>query len=149
MKCNCSKRHCGIPISTFLNLLHLLDMKTSSNVRNTFLVFFYSWNTKLPFWMKMKTLRQRICYSHWTNGAWSGVISIWQWGVFNHEKSAVWQSHLAAQKEGVITTIIFSNHKTYQISLGTPLRTPITEHKVAWWEKITLQPPLRTFLRTL
>ena len=34
-------------------------------------------------------------------------------GVFNHGKGAIWQSHLAAQKEGVVTTIIFSNHKTY------------------------------------
>ena len=36
-----------------------------------------------------------------------------QWGVFNHEKGAIWQSHLAAQKEGVVSTIIFSNHKTF------------------------------------
>ena len=33
-------------------------------------------------------------------------------GLFNHEKGAIWQSHLAAQKEGVVTAIIFSNHKT-------------------------------------
>ena len=59
------------------------------------------------------TLLQRICYSHWANGARNGVISIGQRGVFNHEKGAIWQSHLAAQKEGVVTTIIFSNHKTY------------------------------------
>ena len=44
---------------------------------------------------------------------WNGVISIGQWGIFNHEKGAIWQSHLAAQKEGVVNTIIFSNHKTY------------------------------------
>ena len=49
---------------------------------------------------------KRICYSHWTNGDQNGVISIGQWGMFN-------QSHLATQKEGVVTTIIFSNHKTY------------------------------------
>ena len=55
---------------------------------------------------------QRICYSHWTNGARNWVIFIGQWGVFNHEKGAIWQSHLAAQKEGVVTAIIFSNHKT-------------------------------------
>ena len=36
-----------------------------------------------------------------------------KWGVFNHEKGAIWQSHLATQKEGVVTTIIFSNHKSY------------------------------------
>ena len=48
---------------------------------------------------------------HWANGARNGVISIGQWGVFNHEKGAI-QSHLAAQKEGVVTAIIFSNHKT-------------------------------------
>ena len=36
----------------------------------------------------------------------------WAMGVFNHEKGAIWQSHLAAQKEGVVTAIIFSNHKT-------------------------------------
>ena len=59
------------------------------------------------------TWPQRICYSHWANGARNGVISIGQWGVFKHEKGAIWQSHLAAQKEGVVTTIIFSNHKTY------------------------------------
>jgi hypothetical protein len=36
------------------------------------------------------TLPQRICYSHWANGAQNGVISIWQWGcVFNHEKGAI------------------------------------------------------------
>ena len=58
------------------------------------------------------TMLQRICYSHWTNGARNGVISIGQWGVFNHEKGAIWQSHWAAQKEGVVTAIIFSNHKT-------------------------------------
>ena len=34
-------------------------------------------------------LLQRICYSHWTNGAQNGVISIGQWGVFNHEKGAI------------------------------------------------------------
>ena len=28
------------------------------------------------------------------------------------KKGAIWQSHLAAQKEGVVTDIIFSNHKT-------------------------------------
>ena len=36
--------------------------------------------------------------------------------LFNHEKGAIWQSHLAAQKEGVVTAIIFSNHKTSYIS---------------------------------
>ena len=41
-----------------------------------------------------------------------GSISIGQWDVFNHEKGAIWQSHLAAQKEGVVTAIIFSNHET-------------------------------------
>ena len=50
--------------------------------------------------------------SHCSNGARNGVISIGQWGVFNHEKGAICQSHLAAQKEGVVTAIIFSNHKT-------------------------------------
>ena len=58
------------------------------------------------------TMPQRIYYSHWENGAWNGVIFIGQWGVFNNEKGAIWQSHLAAQKEGVVTAIIFSNHKT-------------------------------------
>jgi hypothetical protein len=56
------------------------------------------------------TFLQRTCYSHWANGDRNGVISIGQLGVFNHEKDAIWQSHLAAQKEGVVTTIIFSNH---------------------------------------
>jgi hypothetical protein len=41
------------------------------------------------------------------------VISIGQWGVFNHQKGAIWQSHSAAQKEGVDNTTIFSNDKTY------------------------------------
>ena len=41
------------------------------------------------------------CYHHWTE-IFAGV----------HEKGAIWQSHLAAQKEGVVTAIIFSNHKT-------------------------------------
>ena len=45
------------------------------------------------------SMLQRICYSHWANGAQNGLISIGQWGV-------------AAQKEGVVTAIIFSNHKT-------------------------------------
>ena len=35
------------------------------------------------------TLLQRICYSHWANWAQNGVISIGQWGVFNHEKGAI------------------------------------------------------------
>ena len=34
-------------------------------------------------------LLQRICYSHWANGARNGVFSIGQWGVFNHEKGAI------------------------------------------------------------
>ena len=38
--------------------------------------------TKVP-------MLQRTCYSHWTNGARNGVISIGQWGVFNHEKGAI------------------------------------------------------------
>ena len=32
---------------------------------------------------------QRINYSHWAHGAQNGVISIGQWGVFNHEKGAI------------------------------------------------------------
>ena len=67
---------------------------------------------RLCYCVDKETRLQRICYSHWANGAWNGVISIGQWGVFNHEKGAIWQSHLAAQKEGVVTAIIFSNHKT-------------------------------------
>ena len=55
---------------------------------------------------------KRICYSHWAHGSQNGVISIGQWGVFNHEKGAIGQSHLEAQKEGAVTAIIFSNHKT-------------------------------------
>ena len=42
-----------------------------------------------------------------------GVISIGEWGVFSHEKGAILQPNLAAQKGGVVTTIIFSNNKTY------------------------------------
>ena len=66
---------------------------------------------KVILWSK-DNKPQRICYSHWANRAQNGVISIGQWGVFNHEKGTIWQSHLAAQKEGVVTAIIFSNHKT-------------------------------------
>ena len=33
---------------------------------------------------KNKTVLQRICYSHWANGARNGVICIGQGGVFNH-----------------------------------------------------------------
>ena len=66
----------------------------------------------IEYWSDVLVL-QRICYSHWANGAPNGVISIGQWGVFNHEKGTIWQSHLAAQKEEVVTAIIFSNHKTY------------------------------------
>ena len=80
------------------------------------------------FWVSFKlgTMLQRICYSHWANGARNGVISIGHWGVFNHEKGAIWQSHLAAQKEGVVTAIIFSNHKTPSFRLiKPPLRTPL------------------------
>ena len=69
---------------------------------------------------------QRICYSHWENGARNGVISIGQRILFNHEKSAIYQSHLAAQKEGVVTAIIFSNYKTSEVRLiKLPLRTPL------------------------
>jgi hypothetical protein len=32
---------------------------------------------------------EHICYSHWPNGAGNGVISIGQWGVFNHEKGSI------------------------------------------------------------
>ena len=58
-------------------------------------------------------------------------------GVFNQEKGAIWQSHLAAQKEGVVPTIIFSNHKT---SIMDPITNPITEHKVVWLEKKHYSP---------
>ena len=44
-------------------------------------------------------LLQCICYSHWANGDLNWVISIGQWGMINHEKGAIWQSHLAAQKK--------------------------------------------------
>ena len=37
-------------------------------------------------WFFYLIVRQRICYSHWANGARNEVISIGQWGVFNHEK---------------------------------------------------------------
>ena len=73
---------------------------------------FSTLQVKLNILSSYHTLLQRICYSDWANGAQNGVISIGQWGVFNHEKGAIWQSHLAAQKEGVITAIIFSNDKT-------------------------------------
>ena len=39
--------------------------------------------------INLMTGLQRICYSHWANGAQNGVISIGQWGVFNHEKGAI------------------------------------------------------------
>ena len=85
------------------------------------------------FWLPTYLiLLQRICYSCWTNRARNGVISIGQWGVFNHEKGAISQSHLATQIEGVVTSIIFPDHKT----------------KVVWLEKITLQPP-HTVLKSI
>ena len=61
-------------------------------------------NSSIASHVDYRTVLQRICYSHWANGARNGVISIEQWGMFNHEKGAIWQSHLAAQKEGVATT---------------------------------------------
>ena len=64
-------------------------------------------------YIRATTKLQRICYSHWGNGARNGVISIRQWGVFNHEKGAILQSHLAAQKERVVATNTFSNNKIY------------------------------------
>ena len=84
--------------------------------------------TKPAFTVEIKL--QRICYGSWENGARNGVISIGQWGVFNHEKGAIWQSHLAAQKEGVVNVIIFCNHKTSSVKLIkppllTPLQTPL------------------------
>ena len=66
----------------------------------------------IPLLKTSQSMLQRICHSHWANGAQNGVISIGQWGVFNHEKGAICQSHMSAQKEGVVTAIIFSNHKT-------------------------------------
>ena len=80
----------------------------AENCRQIFIMDSLSNNQAL----ESKVVLQRICYSHWANGARNGVISIGQWGVFNHEKGAIWQSHLAAHKEGVATAIIFSNHKT-------------------------------------
>ena len=38
-----------------------------------------------------RTRPQHICYSHWANGAQNGVISIGQWGGFNHEKGPIWK----------------------------------------------------------
>ena len=35
------------------------------------------------------TKPQRICYSHWANGARNGGISIGQWSVFNRVKGAI------------------------------------------------------------
>ena len=61
----------------------------------------------------LDTMPQCICYSCWANGAQNGVISIGQWSMFSHEKGVIFEPHLAAQKVGVVTTIIFSNHKTY------------------------------------
>ena len=46
-------------------------------------------NAKNTLWTTKMTWPQRICYSHWANGALNGVISIGQWGVFNHEKGAI------------------------------------------------------------
>ena len=55
-------------------------------------------------------IAQHICYSQWANGAQNGMISIRQWDVFNPKKAP---SDSPIQKEGVVTNIIFSNHKTY------------------------------------
>ena len=60
-----------------------------------------------------ESMLQRICYSHWANRAQNGVISIGQWSMFSHEKGVIFEPNLAAQKVGVVTTIIFSNHKIY------------------------------------
>jgi hypothetical protein len=76
------------------------------------IIYSPTWRCVRNTWITQQCPKQ-ICYSHWANGARNGVISIGQWGVFNNKKGAIWQSHLAAQKEGVVTTIIFSNHKTY------------------------------------
>ena len=50
------------------------------------MIFDLKLTLKVNFW---HFLLQRICYSHWANGAQNGVISIGQWGVFNHEKGAI------------------------------------------------------------
>ena len=46
-------------------------------------------NSSIASHVDYRTVLQRICYSHWANGARNGVISIEQWGMFNHEKGAI------------------------------------------------------------
>ena len=50
---------------------------------------YFVWGPYLPGSIYMATVPQHICYSNWVNGARNGVISIVQWGVFNHEKGAI------------------------------------------------------------
>ena len=89
--------------------LHLALCQCQLEIENLTVLLFLSLK-EMAEMMPMRRL-QRICYSHWANEAQNGVISIGQWGVFNHEKG-IWQSHLAVQKAEVVTVIIFSNHKT-------------------------------------
>ena len=111
----------------------------------------------VKFFGNPKSRPQRICYSHWANRAQNGVISIGQWGVFNHEKGAIWQTHLAAQKEGVVTPLSFLITKPINLDLSNlhygPHYKPhyrtqgcvIKENNIT----ISLRTPLRTPLRTL
>ena len=80
-----------------------------------------------------------IYYSQWANGAQNGVISIGQWSVFNHQKGAIWQSHLAAQKEGVLTAIIFSNHKTFEPHLPNGSSRYVGACLLTSWDEVNLE----------
>ena len=62
-------------------------------------------------------LPQCICYSHWANEARNGMISIGQWGVFNLKKGAIWQSHLAPQKE-LLLPLSFLIQKPIKLDLS-------------------------------
>ena len=83
---NFTKQHVGCPFSYNHALFWCQWLPMDEN-------YFLRWSLNM-------TRPQRICYSLRANGARNGVISIGQWGVFN-------------QKVGVVTTITFSNHKTY------------------------------------
>ena len=75
------KRVCNQNLKT---LAKKREQKWHDNVVSTGFVkyFFVQLN-------EYETVLQHICYSQWTNGAQNRVISIWQRGVFNHEKSAI------------------------------------------------------------
>ena len=69
---------CAVALKTMNpNIKIIVRIKNSSYKKKNLIV-------QIPL-----TQLQRICNSHWAKGARNGVISIEQWGVFNHEKGAI------------------------------------------------------------